>query len=190
MGRAYADELKRLQQTVSFACDADVKPLVALLAELVSRNLIFVGSGGSLTAATFAAALHESHTGQLAKALTPLEASSRPATTNTAAVLISARGSNPDIMRAYQSLRFKEPIAAICATENNALLRQISESGIGIGYGFKVPGGKDGFLATNSLLATLILLARSYDALFGLPVTDLRGLGARPRNTVGEWLGV
>ena len=41
MGRAYADELKRLQQTVSFACDADVKPLVALLAELVSRNLIF-----------------------------------------------------------------------------------------------------------------------------------------------------
>ena len=180
MGRAYADELKRLQQTVSFACDADVKPLVALLAELVSRNLIFIGSGGSLTAATFAAALHERHTGQLAKALTPLEASSRPATTNTAAVLISARGSNPDIMRAYQSLRFKEPIAAICATENNALLRQISESGIGIGYGFKVPGGKDGFLATNSLLATLILLARSYDALFGLPVTDLRGLGERP----------
>ena len=69
MGRAYADELKRLQQTVSFACDADVKPLVALLAELVSRNLIFVGSGGSLTAATFAAALHERHTGQLAKSL-------------------------------------------------------------------------------------------------------------------------
>ena len=180
MGRAYAEELKRLEQTVSLACDADVKPLVAVLAELVSRNLIFVGSGGSFTAATFAAALHEMHAGQLTKALTPLEASSRPATTNTAAVLISARGSNPDIMRAYQSLRFKEPIAAICATENNALLRQISESGIGIGYGFNVPGGKDGFLATNSLLATLILLARSYDALFGLPDPDLRGLGEGP----------
>ena len=141
--------------------------MAALLADLVPRNLIFVGSGGSFTAAAFAAALHEQYTGQLTKAVTPLEAATRPPTTNTASVLISARGSNPDIIRAFQALRFKEPIAAICASEQNALLRLIDESGAGVGYGFTVPGGKDGFLATNSLLATLILLVRSYDSIFG-----------------------
>ena len=178
MGRAYALELQRLKRTVEFASDADVRPLATLLADLVPRNLIFVGSGGSFTAATFAAALHEQYTGQLTKAVTPLEAATRAPTTNTASVLISARGSNPDIMRAFQALRFKEPIAAICASERNALLRSIDESGAGVGYGFTVPGGKDGFLATNSLLATLILLVRSYDSIFGMPELDLRGIGA------------
>ena len=169
MGRAYALELQRLKRTVEFACDADVRSLATLLADLVPRNLIFVGSGGSFTAAAFAAALHEQYTGQLTKAVTPLEAATRPPTTNTASVLISARGSNPDIIGAFQALRFKEPIAAICASERNALLRLIDESGAGIGYGF---------LATNSLVATLILLVRSYEFIFGMPELDLRGIGA------------
>ena len=188
MGRAYVGELERLRETVAFACDADVRPLVAMLKDLVSRNLIFVGSGGSFTAATFAAALHEQYTGRLTKALTPLEAAYRPATTNTAAVLISARGSNPDIVKAFHSLRFKEPIAAICASEKSRLLREIKESGIGLGYGFTVPGGKDGFLATNSLMATLVLLARSYDSLLGLPGGDLNGVGEFHPNSKGSSL--
>ena len=174
MGRAYALELQRLDRTVAFACDADVSSLASLLSDLIPLNLIFVGSGGSFTAATFAAALHERFTGRLAKAVTPLEAASRPQTTNTAAVLLSARGSNPDIIRAFKALRFKEPIAAICASERNALLRLIDESGAGVGHGFTIPGGKDGFLATNSLLATLILIARSYNSVFGMPELNLR----------------
>ena len=183
MGRAYALELQRLKSTVAFASDADVRSLTTLLADLVPRNLIFVGSGGSFTAAAFAAALHEQYTGQLSKAVTPLEAATRYPTTNTASVLMSARGSNPDIIGAFQALRFKEPIAAICASERNALLRLIDESGAGVGYGFTVPGGKDGFLATNSLLATLILLVRSYNSLFGMPELDLRGIGALSRTS-------
>ena len=178
MGRTYALELQRLKRTVAFACDADVRSLATLLADLVPRNLIFVGSGGSFTAAAFAAILHEQYTGQLSKAVTPLEAATRYPTTNTASVLISARGSNPDIIGAFQALRFKEPIAAICASERNALLRLIDESGVGVGYGFTIPGGKDGFLATNSLLATLILLVRGYDSIFGMPELDLSGIGA------------
>ena len=188
MGRPYAIELDRLKETVEFACGANVNPLASLLSELVSHNLIFVGSGGSFTAATFAAALHEHHTGRLAKAVTPLEAAGRPDTTNTAAVLISARGSNPDIIRAFHSLCFKEPVAAICATEQSNLLRLINDSGIGVGYGFTVPGGKDGFLATNSLLATLILLSRSYEAALSLPTTDLKAIGTGPFAGQHHWL--
>ena len=183
MGRAYSTELERLKETVAFACDVDVGPLKTLLSDFVSRNLVFVGSGGSYTAATFAAALHEEHTGRIAKALTPLQAVSRPATTNTAAVLISARGSNPDIIGAFNSLRFKEPIGAICANEQSTLLRRISDTGIGLGYGFTVPGGRDGFLATNSLLATLILLLRGYESLFCQEKGQIPGIGECPFNT-------
>ncbi len=180
MGRAYALELQRLDRTVAFACDADVSSLVSLLSDLIPLNLIFVGSGGSFTAATFAAALHEHYTGRLAKAVTPLEAASRPQTTDTAAVLLSARGSNPDIIRAFKALRFKEPVAAICASERSALLRLVDETGAGVGYGFTIPGGKDGFLATNSLLATLILLVRSYNSVFGMPELDFREIAVPP----------
>jgi fructoselysine-6-P-deglycase FrlB-like protein len=180
LGRAYVSELERLAQTVAFSCEADVKPLAFLLSSVVSRNLIFVGSGGSFTAATFAAALHETYTGRLAKAVTPLEAVTRPTTTNTAAVLLSARGSNPDILQAFRALSFKGPIAAVCATAHNALLREIDSSGCGLGYGFSVPGGKDGFLATNSLIATLVLLIRAYESLLDLPLADLSGIGDEP----------
>ena len=189
MGRAYSTEMERLKKTVAFACGADVGPLTALLTDVVSRNLVFVGSGGSFTAATYAAALHEEHTGRIAKALTPLQAASRPSTANTAAILISARGNNPDIIRAFNSLRFKEPIGAICANERSPLLRRISDTGIGLGYGFTVPGGRDGFLATNSLLATLILLIRGYESLFCQKEPDLREIGEcpfSPRDSFGS----
>lgn len=177
MGRAYARELTRLPATAEFARYADISTLTTLLEEMASRSLIFVGSGGSLTAATLAARLHEYHTGRLTKALTPLEAATRPPTSNTAAVLISARGSNPDIIKAFRALRFQDPIAAICATKENTLLKQITKAGTGIGYGFAVPGGRDGFLATNSLLATLILIARGYSSIFGHASIDLEDIG-------------
>lgn len=179
MGRAYILELARLANTVAISYDADVKPLVSLLSPFATCNLILVGSGGSFTAATFGAALHEEYTGYLAKAVTPLEAVAGPDTTNTAALLLSARGSNPDILRAFQVVRLKYPIAAICATADNALLQRISKGG-GNGYGFSVPGGKDGFLATNSMIATVVLLIRAYETLMELPAANLHDLGKEP----------
>ena len=177
MAGSYRNELERLKHTAAFFRDMDVGPVANLLADITSKNLIFVGSGGSFTAATFGAALHEEYAGKLAKAVTPLEAATRAATDDTGAVLLSARGSNPDILKAYRSVCLKEPVIAICATEQNQLLRQISASGAGSGFGFKVPGGKDGFLATNSLLATLIVLAKSYALLFGRSDAELDGIG-------------
>ena len=164
MGRNYGLELERIKETIDFACEIDLGPLETTIAELVSRNMVFVGSGGSFTAAMFAAALHEEFTGRMAKALTPLEAVRRPDTTNTVAVLLSARGSNPDILKAFKSLNLRGPVVGICASENNALLRLMDQNG----FGFSVPGGRDGFLATNSLLATLIVLVRGYRAVLGI----------------------
>ena len=97
MTTAFRRELDRLQTTVDSAAQADVQPLSNLLSRLASYNLVAVGSGASFTTACFAAALHESFTGKIAKAVTPLEAIERPSTTGTAVLLLSASGSNSDI---------------------------------------------------------------------------------------------
>jgi fructoselysine-6-P-deglycase FrlB-like protein len=173
VGRAYIQELARLPSTVRAAAEADVTSLVAILQELAATNLIAVGSGGSFTAAYLAAMLHEHWTGRAAKAVSPLEAISRPFTRDTSALLLTARGTNPDILRAFDVLLASEhfPIAALCARRGSPLARRMHASSCPLVFEFSVAGGRDGFLATNSLVATAICLVRGYASLFGVDAT-------------------
>ena len=163
MGRSYQRELEKIPATIHWAFDQDVSSLQhTLLREFASRNLVAVGSGGSFVAATFAARLHEAATGRLARASTPLEASTRPITKNTAALLLSARGSNIDIQQAATVLPQLgyEPVSAV-STLGGSPLGQILRHFGGTSHEFSVPTGRDGFLATNSLMATMLLLLRA-----------------------------
>ncbi len=163
MGKPYQRELEKIPATIHWAFDQDVSSLQhTLLREFASRNLVAVGSGGSFVAATFAALLHEATTGRLARASTPLEASTRPATKNTAALLLSARGTNIDIQQAATILPQLgyEPVSAVSTLEGSPLGPILAEFG-GTCHEFSVPTGRDGFLATNSLIATMLLLLRA-----------------------------
>ena len=169
MGRPYLDELTRLPATISWALQEDVTALRAtLLRELGAHNLVAVGSGGSLTAAWFAALLHETVTGRLARAATPLEAVTRAPLRDTAALLLSARGTNTDIRRTAELLPRLgyEAVSAVTARESSPLSKILHSYGATT-HEFTVPGGRDGFLATNSLMATLVLLYRA-----ALPAND------------------
>ena len=167
MGKPYFRELAALADTYTWAVAADVGPLVGSVAGASRWPLICVGSGGSLTAAYFAAALHSSG-GQLARAMTPLEAVASKVDLRAVAVLIiSAQGSNPDVLGAYRTLAMREPRAllVVCARTDSPLARLATRvSGCNL-FEFDPPTGKDGFLATNSLLATMVLLERAYGAL-------------------------
>ena len=163
MGRPYASELRRIPETIDWALGQDIAALRrTLLRDFGGHNLVAIGSGGSLVAATFAALLHEAVTGCLARAATPLEAITRPAPRHTGALLLSARGKNTDIRQAAEMLpRLGYDAVSTVTTRNGSPLGQIL-----MGYGarvheFAVPGGRDGFLATNSLMATLVLLYRA-----------------------------
>jgi len=166
LGKPYYKELAALAETYAWAVAADVAPLSGAVARATRHPLICVGSGGSLTAAHFAAALH-SGGGQLAKAMTPLEAVASDVNLRGAAVLIiSAQGSNPDVLGAFRALAPREPqvLLVVCARTDSPLARLSRETGGCDLFEFAPPTGKDGFLATNSLLATMVILERAYGA--------------------------
>ena len=163
MGKAYQRELKQIPATISWALKQDISDLRhTLLQEFAGCNLLAVGSGGSLVAASFATLLHESFTGRLAKPATPLEAMTRPITRDTATLLLSAGGANPDIRQAAKILPTLgyETISALCTRIGSPLGPILKDHGGSI-HEFPLPSGRDGFLATNSLIATLVLLYRA-----------------------------
>lgn len=164
MGRPYASELQRLADTYHWAGIHGIEPLAEVVATTAAAPLLCTGSGGSLTAAHFAATLHQCCFGWVAKAVTPLELIATPFLRRTAALLITAGGSNGDILNAFEHAVTQEPrsLTTLCATSGSRLsvlaarYRQVEM------IEFDSPAGKDGFLATNSLLAFVVLLYRAY----------------------------
>jgi hydroxymethylpyrimidine pyrophosphatase-like HAD family hydrolase/fructoselysine-6-P-deglycase FrlB-like protein len=136
--------------------------------------LVAIGSGGSYSAAALAVYLHEQFTGQPAKAVTPLEATlSTLNWPGTSALVLTARGGNPDVLGAFRHLAFSEPsrLGTLCTRLDSPLNLLAREFAATESFDFDLPSGKDGFLATNSLLATAVVLARLYqEALNALPV--------------------
>ena len=163
MGKPYQTELDLIPTTIDWALKQDISALrYTLLHEFGPHNLIAIGSGGSLVAAEFAALLHETATGHLARSATPLEATVRQTPRNTAALLLSASGSNTDILQAANLLPELgyETTAALCTRGESPLSTIVTDNG-GMMHEFALLSGRDGFLATNSLIATLVLLYRA-----------------------------
>jgi hydroxymethylpyrimidine pyrophosphatase-like HAD family hydrolase len=118
--------------------------------------LLAVGSGGSQSTAHLIADLHQNRFGQLAKADTPLIARSYLQKFKAAAiVLVSAGGKNPDILGVARAAVESEPesLIALCASRNSPLSRIVNAFNRGFSFEFELANGRDGFLATNSLLA-------------------------------------
>ena len=163
MGRRYQSELRSITATIDWANKQEIASLRHTLLRDIGRfNLVAIGSGGSLVAAAFAAMLHEEVTGRLARFTTPLEAMIRKPPRDTAALLLSASGSNTDILQVARRLPLigYESIAAVSTRNRTRLRATLSERG-GIAHEFPIPTGRDGFLATNSLMATMMLLYRA-----------------------------
>ncbi len=165
MGRPYATELSRLSDTYSWALKAPIDRLVAAVSESSAFPLLAVGSGGSFSAAHLACFLHQRYTGMVSRPITPLELVSSQIHLGSLGVMImSAGGSNADIITALENAVSRDPRLCIVL----CLRRGSSLSRIARSYRFvdlldlNVPSVKDGFLATNSLLAFSVLLVRAY----------------------------
>ena len=165
MGKRYWSELEILADTYEWARQLD-QALIPPLADSYRRlPLLAVGSGGSFTSAVLAAYLHRLSTGRLSTATTPLEIVHSPFSLAQSAVLfLTASGGNPDILGGFQKTAIREPseLGILCLKKGSKLARAANDfSRIGK-YEFAMPAGKDGFLATNSLVATAVILARAY----------------------------
>lgn len=190
MGRPYRTELEQLPVSIEWARTQNVAPLAQILRTLGGCELLTVGSGGSFVAAAYSALLHESLFGRMARASTPLEASTWPIPLDTAALLFSARGNNTDILGAFAGLSEKGPtnLAVVTALARTPLARQAVNSGYQA-YEFSLPTGRDGFLATNSLMATLILVARAYHQAAGVETMSLEAINSYggPETWIPSW---
>jgi len=169
MGRPYATELSRLSETYSWALEAPIEPLVAAVSALASLPLVAVGSGGSFSAAHLACSLHQCQTGMVSRPITPLELLSSSIHLRSVGVMImSSGGSNTDVISTFEHTVSREPRRCIvlCLRKGSSLSRRARSYRFVDLLDLNLPTLKDGFLATNSLLATSVLLVRAYDRAF------------------------
>ena len=169
MTKRYPREMTKLAETFAWAADADIQPLRQAVRSAGDSPLCAIGSGGSLTGAHALASLHQRYTGRLAGVATPLVAVDEPLDSTSATWLISASGSNTDIMAAAKTLIVREPrqFGVLSGRKASPLAKLCRRHPFVDLLIYPPPSGRDGFLATNSLLGFTVLLTRSYAAEFG-----------------------
>jgi hydroxymethylpyrimidine pyrophosphatase-like HAD family hydrolase len=171
MGRPYSTELSELDATYAWSLQAEIDGLAHSVSKAAGFPLIAVGSGGSLTSAHFVSLLHTSFTGQASQVFTPLEvATTAQHLAETSVLICSAGGSNPDVLSATEALIKRAPhhLFAITTKPHTPLGRQFAAAEWPQCHAFSTPTKQDGFLATNSLLATMVLLTRAYETWAGV----------------------
>jgi hypothetical protein len=195
MARPYTAEMGRLAETFSWATTAELDPLRKAVRAAGQSPLVAIGSGGSLTAAHALAAFHRKATHQVTAVATPLDAVTEPFDGSVATWLISAGGGNVDILAGAEALVMREPrqMAVLCGRGNSPLVTLCRRHSFVDLLIYPPPAGKDGFLATNSLLAFAVLIARAYAAEFNAEpdwanvVETLTALLAAGSGEVAAW---
>jgi hypothetical protein len=135
--------------------------LAPLLDRIGARPAVYVGSGGAVPVARFAADIHVARTGTLAQATTPLMLAGAPPLRDAAAVILSAHAAHPDVALALKAARRALLEPRVLVTH-----RDISELSHLAGLATDVltlvlPGHREGFLATRSVLAMATVFAAS-----------------------------
>ena len=169
MAKPYATEMSRLAETFDWAVTTEIRPLRRAIRLAGLGPLRAIGSGGSLTAAHALTGFHQRLTGRLAAVATPLEAIGEPVDRGVATWLLSAGGRNLDILAAAEALILREPrqVGVLCGRPESPLAELCRAHPFVDLLLYSPPAGKDGFLATNSLLGFTALLARAYAAEYG-----------------------
>ena len=162
--------MTKLAETFAWAAEvADSQNLRQAVRTAGVWPLRAIGSGGSLTGAHALASLHQRYTGCLAAVATPLEAATEPLSVTASNWLLSAGGGNVDIVAAANMLILHESrqLCVLCGRESSPLVELCRQHPFVDLLLYPPPAGKDGFLATNSLLGFTALLTRAYAAEFG-----------------------
>lgn len=166
MGKPYSMELDQYYKTINWASRQDTTILCRLLSSWAADTVAVVGSGGSFSAAyviaRFRELAHRTHSVYLSPmAFFDFLLSNG----NCRSILLSAEGKNTDILAACSAARsFDIECAALTFTQTNPLtLSNDIYHSLRL-FTFDMPWGKDGYLATNTLVGMVALF---YKALLG-----------------------
>jgi fructoselysine-6-P-deglycase FrlB-like protein len=163
VGKAYSDEIMAIPETLHWAARQEIGRLQKSTCALAGRSVVAVGSGGSYTAASYVAGLHERKYRKLSRAATPLDVVCGPQLQECSAIYLSAEGRNADILAAVGANKGAETGSiALTLVPGSPLAALCESSGCATSSEFDIPWKKDGYLATNTLLAMMALFARAY----------------------------
>lgn len=171
MGKPYLSEITQLTSTYAWSMQCNIKELSAIIERLSVNSLIAIGSGGSYTVASFHVWLHERATSKLSYAITPYQTFKHTKIfKNTAVTIFSAEGKNKDILGTLNTVIEAEANELVVFTlkEDCPLVDASNLSDWVTSVAFDMPWEKDGYLATNSLFASCLILYRAYQACFPL----------------------
>lgn len=166
MGKPFKEELKKLSNTIRWAEQQDVTRLARFLfIENKQIPLVCIGSGGSLSACHYAAQLYQQRNGVLAQAMTPLQLiyAGRNILRSSKLLFLSASGKNKDILNAIKyGVKYNEVgMMSLTLRKNNPTEKLLDQYLKVQRWCEDIPSEKDGFLATNSLVATFTLLCKA-----------------------------
>ena len=166
MGKPFKGELKKLSETIRWAEQQDVTHLAwFLFAENKQIPLVCIGSGGSLSACHYAVLLYQQCNGVLAQAMTPLQLmyAGHNIIRGSKLLFLSASGKNKDILNAIKyGIKYNETgMMSLTLRKNNPTEELLEQYHKVQRWCEDIPSEKDGFLATNSLLATFTLLCKA-----------------------------
>lgn len=166
MGKPFKEELKKLSETIRWAEQQDVTRLAQFLfAENKQIPLVCIGSGGSLSACHYAVQLYQQRNGVLAQAMTPLQLmyAGYNIIRSSKLLFLSASGKNKDILSAIKyGVKYNETgMMSLTLRKNNPTEELLEQYPKVQRWCENIPSEKDGFLATNSLLATFTLLCKA-----------------------------
>lgn len=169
MGKDFERELQNLDLIYQGALAGDIGVLTGFLQKYIHLPFLSVGSGGSLSVAHIFEYLC-AKSGGIAKSLTPMELTLFTKQMQEMAVLLfTAGGRNKDSIHAYQYLSELEPEGLLtCCMCANAPIKELQRNNLHNDYfEYRMPIPKDGYLAVESLVSSMVLLCRAFEGLTG-----------------------
>ena len=164
MGRPFEREISFIPATIAYASAISLEDLPRHISEASSGHVILVGAGGSLSAAEFCQKLFDNR-GVTSQAMTPqFFIESQAKLPEVSVFIFTARGNNKDVLAVFREAQIREAkkVVVVCAAKRSKVAGLAGKCARAYVYGFQLSSGRDGYLATNSLVATCILLARAF----------------------------
>lgn len=200
MGRDYGTEVNALPDTYREAVSRKyVAPDIEAFRATISHPLVASGVGGSIAAAELAAALQRDLTRLPARVATTLQLAEEGVMQSEACMIVTASGRNKDVLGAFDAAVSTGASELLVVTANPDSPIAVRANDLSYPHVFNVECStrKDGFLATNTLLASCVHLVRLWAAAcridLDLPATlsDLLGGSlAEARKNVDEQAAV
>jgi len=163
VGKPYSQELNSFSNTYAWVGRQDIKNLGRFLGRWSGDHVAVVGSGGSYSASRIIALFRELAHHAVTTAHTPLEFISLAGRLSPRVLFLSAEGKNKDILAGLSAAAEADLAAcALTLTASNPLIDVSKKTGTPRVFAFDMDWIKDGYLATNSLLATALLLYRVF----------------------------